>query len=118
GELEWQQPLWLARIGRAGSTALAWMRSHPRSTAAWVLALALAGLAGLYAWQWYINRPQPVLTTFEVSDPAPTCHACEPPGPPQPLIVQFSDSAAPLEQLGQPVDAAKAGIRISPSIAG
>ena len=47
-----------------------------------------------------------------------TCYACEPPRPPNPLIVHFDASAATLERAGHPVDAKQAGIYISPAVAG
>lgn len=71
-----------------------------------------------YGWQWYKSRPQPVLTEFAFSAPGLTCYACEPPGPPNPLVVTFSASTATLERAGHPVDPKQAGIDISPAVAG
>src|SRR5690606_30641233 len=73
---------------------------------------------GVFAWRWYVNRPQPVLTAVTINAPGPTCYACEPPGPPNPLIVDFSASTATLERAGHPVEPKQAGIDISPAVAG
>ncbi|HEY0938848.1 MAG TPA: MG2 domain-containing protein [Steroidobacter sp.] len=122
GELNWQPPGWLATSTgavRRGATGLnASIRSNPRGAA-----LALAGVvaliaAGVFTWRWYVNRPQPVLTHFMVNAPGLTCYACEPPGPPNPLILNFSASTATLERAGHPVDPKQAGIDISPAVAG
>lgn len=122
GELNWQPPGWFnaasgsVRQGAARLNASA--RANPQGAA-----LVLAGIAVLiagawYGWHWYKNRPQPVLTEFAVSAPGPTCYACEPPGPPNPLVVTFSASTATLERAGHPVDPTQAGIDISPAVAG
>jgi uncharacterized protein YfaS (alpha-2-macroglobulin family) len=122
GELNWQPPGWVAASSgavRQGASRLNnSARANPKAAA-----LVMAGLVALVAgawfgWQWYKNRPQPVLTTFAVSAPGLTCYVCEPPGPPNPLVVTFSASTATLERAGHPIDPKQAGIDISPSVAG
>jgi len=122
GELNWRPPGWLTAAtgavrqgaGRLNTSA----RANPRA-AALVMASIVVLIAGAwFSWQWYKNRPQPVLTTFTVNAPGLTCYACEPPGPPNPLVVSFSASTATLERAGQPVDPKQAGIDIRPAIAG
>lgn len=75
-------------------------------------------IAAIFAWRWYESRPKPVEVAFTVTAPAVTCYACEPPGQPNPLIVHFASSAAPLEGAGHPVEAKDAGISLSPDLAG
>lgn len=122
GELNWQPPGWFAtssgavRRGAGGLNAS--VRANPRGAALAIAGIVAVAIAGFFGWRWYVNRPQPVLTEFAVNAPGPTCYACEPPGPPNPLIVTFSASTATLERAGHPVDAGKAGIDISPAVAG
>ena len=122
GQISWQQPAWLTQAAtrtRRGAHELnAAVRRSP-ARAAGIAAGSVAILAaGYFLWQWYENRPKPVEVAYAVNAPAVTCYACEPPGQPNPLIVQFEASAAPLEFAGHPVDAAKAGISMSPDLAG
>jgi alpha-2-macroglobulin len=122
GELRWQRPQWLfytaARTQQAfASFGAAVQRSPARATV--IAACGIGLLAGSYLlWQWYERRPQPVEVAYSVTAPAITCYACEPPGQPNPLIVQFESSAAPLDRAGHPVEAATAGLSMSPQLAG
>jgi hypothetical protein len=122
GELTWQPPAWFARS--AGATRQSWaglntsIRANPRRAGLLAAAFFAILVGAFIGWRWYVNRPQPVLTEFAVAAPGLTCYACEPPGPPNPLIVTFSSSAATLERAGHPVDAKQTGIDISPSVAG
>ncbi|MBL8269960.1 alpha-2-macroglobulin, partial [Steroidobacter sp.] len=122
GELNWQPPQWFAASSgavRRGATGIGGsMRANPRGSALAVAGIAVLIAAAVFGWQWYKNRPQPVLTEFAVTAPGPTCYACEPPGPPNPLVVNFSASTATLERAGHPVDPKQAGIDISPAVAG
>lgn len=122
GELNWRPPGWVSASGgavRRGATGLnASMRANPRGAALVIAGILAVAIAGVFTWRWYVNRPQPVLTAFTVNAPGPTCYACEPPGPPNPLIVNFSASTATLERAGHPVDPKQAGIDISPAVAG
>ena len=122
GELTWQPPGWLVKS--AGATRQGWaglntsVRANPRRAGLIAAALVAVVVGAVFGWRWYVNRPQPILTEFAVAAPGLTCYACEPPGPPNPLIVTFSSSAATLERAGHPVDAKQTGIDISPSVAG
>src|SRR5690606_16553264 len=122
GELNWQPPGWFSTssgaVRRSASNLNASIRANPRGAAVALAGLVVLIAAGLFAWRWYVNRPQPVLTHFTVNAPGLTCYACEPPGPPNPLIVNFSASTATLERAGHPVDASQAGIDISPAVGG
>ncbi|MGH8175890.1 MAG: hypothetical protein ACREV5_06470, partial [Steroidobacter sp.] len=122
GEFDWRPPQWfshavaVAQRGRAAAASS--VRQNPRHAAlvgAGVLALFVGAIL---VWRWYDGRPKPVVVEFTVVAPAVTCYACEPPGEPNPLIVRFADSAAPIERAGHPVEAADAGISMSPAAAG
>ncbi|MGH8221671.1 MAG: hypothetical protein ACREQZ_01740, partial [Woeseiaceae bacterium] len=96
----------------------AYVREQPRR-AALIAAGVVALLAGaVVLWRWYESRPRPVEIAFTVTAPPVTCYACEPPGEPNPLIVRFAGSAAPLERAGHPVEAKEAGISMRPDFAG
>ncbi|WP_129781161.1 alpha-2-macroglobulin [Peristeroidobacter soli] len=122
GELNWQPPGWVTAssgavrqgAGRLNTSA----RANPRGAALVVAGIAALIAAAWFGWHWYKNRPQPVLTEFAVTAPGLTCYACEPPGPPNPLVVNFSASTATLERAGHPIDPMQAGIDISPAVAG
>ncbi|GFE91235.1 alpha-2-macroglobulin [Steroidobacter agaridevorans] len=122
GELNWRPPGWFAASSgavRQGAGRLnASARANPKGAALVAAGLAVLIAGAWYGWHWYKNRPQPVLTEFAISAPGLTCYACEPPGPPNPLVVTFSASTATLERAGHPVDPKQAGIDISPAVAG
>ena len=122
GEVDWRAPPWLkwsAATVRAGSQSLVERaRQKPRQTAL-VAAATVVVLAGGYAgWRWYENRPRPVETTFTVTPPERTCYECEPPGKPQPVVVSFSGSAAPLAQTGKDLDPHADLVRMEPTVKG
>ncbi|HEY5760936.1 MAG TPA: alpha-2-macroglobulin [Steroidobacter sp.] len=122
GELNWQPPGWFTTstgavrqgAGQLNTSA----RANPRGAALVVAGIAGLIAAGWFGWQWYKNRPQPVLTEFAITAPGLTCYACEPPGTPNPLVVKFSASTATLERAGHPVDPKQGGIDLSPAVAG
>ncbi|MFC4310049.1 MG2 domain-containing protein [Steroidobacter flavus] len=122
GQLNWQPPGWVTASSgavRQGAGRLnASARANPRGAALTVAGIAALTAAAWFGWHWYKNRPQPVLTEFAVNAPGLTCYACEPPGSPNPLVVNFSASTATLERAGHPVDPKQAGIEISPAVAG
>ncbi len=122
GELNWQPPGWFSAstgaVQRSASGLNASMRANPRGAALAIAGIVVLVAAGVFGWRWYVNRPQPVLTEFTVNAPGPTCYACEPPGSPNPLVVTFSASTATLERAGHPIESTKAGIDISPAVAG
>ena len=85
-----------------------------------VAAIALA-VAGAFGWHWYQHRPKPVepeRITFKVRAPALTSYADDE-GKPKvtihPLEIDFSRSAAPIEQVGKP---AGNGISMQPALKG
>lgn len=122
GELSWRPPQWAsntATSAQRGGTALgASIRENPSRAALVGISVLALLIAAVFAWRWYQSRPRPIEVAFTVTAPAVTCYACEPPGEPNPLIVTFGASTAPLERAGHPVDAREAGIAMSPEFAG
>lgn len=122
GEVRWQKPQWLSYTAARARQATASFTTAVRKSPARATGIGACGivlLAGSYLlWQWYERRPRPVEVAYTVTAPAITCYACEPPGQPNPLIVQFESSTAPLERAGHPLQAAQSGIAMSPELAG
>ncbi|HMN44184.1 MAG TPA: alpha-2-macroglobulin [Povalibacter sp.] len=118
GDIAWTRPAWVTRSGAALQRGAAYVRANPRRVGLLSGALLAVALGAFFAWRWYENQPKPVEVAFEVSVPAVTCYACEPPGTPNPLIVSFAASAAPLDRVGHTVDPKQAGITLIPEFAG
>jgi alpha-2-macroglobulin len=122
GEISWQPPQWVSSAAsfvhaRGAATATA-ARANPQR-AALIGAAALALVVGaVLLWRWYENRPRPIEVTFAVTAPPVTCYACDPPRPPNPLLVRFDTATAPLDRAGHSVEAEQAGISMSPQVAG
>jgi alpha-2-macroglobulin len=122
GEVDWRAPPWIrwtaTRIHGGARAAIGQARQKPRQTALLAAATALV-LGGVYAgWRWYENRPRPIETTFSVTPPERTCYECEPAGKPQPVLVRFSGSAAPLAQTGKDLDPQADLVRLEPTVKG
>ncbi len=118
GDIAWTRPAWLMRSEAALHRGSAHVRANPRRFGILFGALLAVALAAFFAWRWYENQPKPVQVAFEVNVPAVTCYACEPPGTPNPLILTFGASAAPLDRVGHTVDPQQAGISLTPEFAG
>lgn len=69
-------------------------------------------------WRWYESRPRPLETQFTVTAPGLTCYACEPVGSPEPLLIRFDSSAAPLAQTGKDLDSEAGAVRMTPAMKG
>ncbi|HEY6641102.1 alpha-2-macroglobulin [Povalibacter sp.] len=118
GDVAWTKPAWISNCDAALRRGSAHVRANPRGFAI-IAGAALASIAGGMAlWRWYESQPKPVEVAYEVHVPAVTCYACEPPGTPNPLIVQFAASAAPLDRVGHTIDPRLTGIAMSPEFAG
>jgi uncharacterized protein YfaS (alpha-2-macroglobulin family) len=122
GEFSWQRPRWLEAVSsstkRRSASLAANVRANPRR--ALLLAAAVLAVLGalFFIWRWYESRPKLVEIGYSVHAPGLTCYACEPPGEPQPLIVRFEASVAPLDKSGHELDAERPGIAMQPQIAG
>ena len=109
----WTAPPWLQWLGRILARAVGTMRARPGNTLAAVAVLALLGAGGYYGHAWWRAQPKPVEVSFKVDSPALTDFANE--GQANPLVVTFSQSVAPLEGVGKPVET---GLAVSPPVEG
>ena len=106
GEVSWSAPEWMRVVQR-----------NQRLSAQIALAAILAGVGGYYGWQWWKNRPhppEPERISWELHSPAITDYTKQPIVI-DPLTLNFSASAAPIEAVGKPVTA---GITMQPAIKG
>lgn len=113
GRLNWQRPAWLAFVFAGFTTASGWIKRDPRRAAKYGLIILALLIAGGGAWYGYSLIPKPELVTLQASNP-PRTQLENDDAKPQPLIVRFSASAAPLDKVGKEVE----GLRMSPGIAG
>lgn len=110
GQVSWSAPAWLPATG-------GWVRHRPMQAAGMLLAVLVVACGGWFGWQWYKNRPQPVepsRITLSASAPSITDYTRQPIVI-NPLMVTFSGSAAPIEQVGKPVTT---GITMQPVMKG
>ncbi|MBK9607277.1 MAG: alpha-2-macroglobulin [Betaproteobacteria bacterium] len=114
GSWSWEPPRWLQRGLEQAAAAGGRLRERPRA-ALLGLALIAAGAAGGYAgWQWWEAQPKPVLVTYKVTEPGPL-RVEDSEARPEPLLVEFAASVAPLKDVGKE---AGAGIAIDPKVEG
>ncbi len=111
GRWDWQPPSWLFWIGRqfarAGRYLVAdWKRAG-------IVAFALLAMVG--GWLWYKSLPVPHYVPYKITPPGLTRYGDKGISSIEPLVVEFEESAAPLQQVEKTVTA---GIGISPKIAG
>jgi alpha-2-macroglobulin len=106
GNVAWSAPTWMHVV-----------RRHPLRSASAVLVAVLVAAGGWYGWQWYKHRPrppEPIRITWQINAPAITDYA-KLPLVVQPLEVDFSASAAPIELVGKQV---ATGITMQPDTKG
>src|SRR6195256_6494426 len=110
GQLSWKPPYWLQR---GFARVVLFRRGHPLLAAVIVLlAFAIAG-GSVRGWRWYQNRPKPHKVYAEVGSIPVTPLEKELKFPP--LTIQFSESAARLEDLKNPT---LQQVRLDPPVAG
>jgi len=122
GEVDWRAPPWIlwtaARVKAQTGATIAQVRRKPRQ-AALLACTTLTIISGAYfTYRWYESLPRPVETGFTVTSPGTTCYACEPPGKPDPLLIRFEASVAPLEMIGKDLDPKSESLQMSPSMKG
>ncbi|MFL6577095.1 MAG: MG2 domain-containing protein, partial [Povalibacter sp.] len=118
GEIRWTPPGWALGSGQGIRRGIAQVQANPRRSASIALAIFILGVAGVLIWRWYEAQPKPVEVGFEVTAPTTTCYACEPPGRPNPLILRFESSVAPLDRVGHTLDADHIGLSLRPALKG
>ncbi|HTS26838.1 MAG TPA: alpha-2-macroglobulin [Bryobacteraceae bacterium] len=111
GRWHWQPPVWLGwitrQIARAGRYLVADLK---RAGAALLVLLAIAG-----AWLWYKSRPVPHYVPYKITAPGLTRYGDNGIASIDPLIIEFGETAAPLQQIEKTVTT---GVAISPRMAG
>ena len=121
GQFQWTPPTWLRRASVSlrgwSARAVNWLATRRAANPAgfWLATFAiLAVIVGGYAgWQWYEHLPEPHYLQVSISRPAPT--PLEPNAKPDPLVIQFSGSAARLGAIGKNVTR---GITVTPALDG
>ena len=111
GRWEWQPPAWLGWFGNRLAQAGRYIAADAKR--AGLILLVLASMVG--GWVWYKSRPVPHYVTFTVTAPGLTEYDEKGISSIKPLAVQFSESAAPLQQVDKTVTV---GIDLSPKMPG
>lgn len=114
GTWHWQLPNWLRWITVRASLLEQRARANPKRSASLAAIGLLAIAAGIGGYRWYRVQPQPVQTHATLTAPALTLWKDDKPVI-APLVIAFSDSAAPLEELGKTITK---GVTLSPKLAG
>jgi alpha-2-macroglobulin len=113
GNWSWQKPGWLITL--KAIVAKLWQKAKAKPLASFGIVVLLCGISALgwYGYQWWGNRPQPVRIDFAVTEPERT--AIEKDEAPNPLVINFNASVAPLDQVGKDI---VQGITMKPAISG
>ena len=113
GHWHWQQPRWLILLIGKLATLRRTIKAKPLASFGVIFLLCGITAASWYGYSWWQNRPQPVRIDFAVTEPERT--AIEKDEAPQPLLINFNASVAPLDQVGKDITQ---GIVIKPTISG
>ena len=113
GRLSWSAPPWGRWLLARMRAAVLWSRENPRRLALLLLALIVLGSAGYFGLRWWKARPQPTTVSFKVAALEATDIANG--GLPNPLVVSFDASVAPLPDVGKEVTQ---GVVMRPELAG
>ena len=114
GNWTWEAPPWISWTNAKVRQRMQWLRARPRIAGLGALAIVALIAGGVAGWLWWEAQPKPVLTTYTVRSPAPM-RIDEPDAKPEPLIVEFAASAAPLKDVDKE---AGIGIAIDPPLEG
>lgn len=113
GSVHYQAPDWMKWAGAKLINLRTIVHQKPAKSLGIVLLIAALGVGAWQGWQWYQARPQPVMAKITVTAPART--VLEENLPPNPLVINFDRSVAPIALVGK---VAIDGINIMPKIAG
>ncbi|MFA5984082.1 MAG: MG2 domain-containing protein [Methylococcaceae bacterium] len=113
GQWQWQQPNWLILL--KGQLSKLWQTSKAKPLVSMAVVILFCGIstASWYAYQQWQNRPQPIRVDFVVTGPERT--EIENNKAPNPLLVNFDASVAPLDLVGKTISN---GLSIKPAISG
>jgi alpha-2-macroglobulin len=113
GQWHWQPPAWFKKLKTHLISLYGRAKTKPLASLGVIALLVSMVIAGGYGYQWWQNRPQPVRIDFAVTEPERT--AIEKSEAPQPLVINFNASVAPIELVGKDLTQ---GIRLKPALAG
>lgn len=99
GTIQYAPPAWLRYFAKPFSGLRAKINANPINTIGILGLLAALTYGGLHAYAWYEARPKPV--TVKVTLVAPTRTIIEEKLPPNPLLINFDQSVAPIELFGK-----------------
>lgn len=114
GVWRWDKPAWIVQFGGWLAPRLDYVKSHLWQS---ILALILAagvGAASWYGYHLWENRPKPASVDFSVAAPE-RMKIEEKNAKPNPLVITFDGSVAPLEQAGKAI---AEGVTIEPEVKG
>lgn len=113
GVIHWQPPGWLVGLWAGLKRGYLWLVKNPtRSILALGLLLSLV-IAAWFGYAWWQSRPQPVTVDFTV--PAIERAELDKQAPPNPLLINFNSSVAPLALVGKTLSHE---VSIKPALAG
>ncbi len=99
GRWQWQRPGWVPWTGGQMSRGGRYLKANPIGAVALAVGLVAVGAATY----WYINRPKPHYVTYVVGAPGLTEYNDNGISSIKPLMILFSESAAPLKNLQKAV---------------
>ncbi|MBV8905054.1 MAG: alpha-2-macroglobulin family protein, partial [Acidobacteriia bacterium] len=111
GHWEWQKPSWLAWTGR--HLLRGWQYATADAKRLAIVAAVVMGAIG--GWVWYKTRPVPHYMSYSATAPGLTEYGEKGISSIKPLCVDFSESAAPLQQIQKTIGT---GIKMSPGMPG
>jgi uncharacterized protein YfaS (alpha-2-macroglobulin family) len=111
GEIQWRPPSWILLVVHFIARAWRFLVADWRRAVTVALALVL----GIGGYIWYKSRPKPHYVAYKFTAPELTYYDYRGIPQIQPLIVEFEESAAPLQQIDKPV---ASGVELSPKMPG
>lgn len=121
GQISWTPPAWSKSVAsyanttamRAGNSYTKLYKEDRKKFWTYNSIVLICIAVGIGGYGWYCSLPEPHKVTFTVVEPSPT--SLEKDAKPNPLVVNFSGSAARLEQSGKVINQ---GIQVTPPIEG
>ena len=113
GTLQYQAPAWLNWCGAKAKPLRANINANPVKTFGIFVLFIILSAGAWHAFKLYQARPKPVETTITVTAPSRT--VIEENLPPNPLLLVFNQSVAPIATVGKDL---LEGVTISPAIQG